>query len=55
MELELETSLKFFLIYKLIEEELRVLKEFIKKLIKGIYLTIIIINRISSTIYSKEE
>ena len=52
MELELETSLKFFLIYKLIEEELRVLKEFIKKLIKGIYLTIIIINRISSTIYN---
>jgi hypothetical protein len=37
------------------EEELKVLKEFIKKLIKGIYLTIIVINRIFNTIYNKEE
>ena len=56
IELKLETTLKFYPIYKLMEIENLALKEFVRKnLKKRIYLTIIIISRISSIIYTKKK
>ena len=56
MDLKLEIILKFFLIYKLIETENLALREFAKEnLKKRIYLTIIVINRIFSIVYTKEK
>ena len=49
-------TLKFFLTYKLMETENLVLREFIKKKSKKrIYLTIIVISKISSIVYTKEK
>ena len=56
IDLKLGTILKFFLIYKLIKIKNLALKEFIKEnLKKRIYLTIIVINKISSIVYTKEK
>ena len=56
INLKLGIILKFFLIYKLMEIENLALREFVKEnLKKRIYLTIIVISRISSIIYTKEK
>ena len=56
INLKLEIILKFFLIYKLIKIENLTLREFIKEdLTKGIYLTITVISRIFSIVYTKEK
>ena len=56
IDLKPKIVLKFFLIYKLMKTENLALREFIKEnLKKRIYLTIIVISRISSIVYIKEK
>ena len=56
INLKLEIILKFFPIYKLMETENLALREFIKDISKKrIYLTIIVISKISSIVYTKEK
>ena len=57
IKLKPKTTPKFYPIYKLIKIENLALKEFIKKNLKKkrIYLTITVINRIFSIVYTKEK
>ena len=56
IKFKLKTALKFYPTYKLMEIENLTLQEFIREnLKKKIYLTIIVISRISSIIYIKEK
>ena len=56
INLEPETVLKFFLIYKLTKIENLALREFVKEnLKKKIYLIIVVISNISNIVYTKKE